>query len=98
MFRPLALVFACLLPAAAFAEGDPSTPPPAAADPAAEVPPPGAHYAPVTRHIFDGEDVEGRTRNPDGAWVEGHAGTPAASLIRIRTTFRAELLQSAQDI
>ncbi len=87
-----ALLCACLLPAVAFAEGDPAPAP----TPAAEAP--AVQYAPVTEHDFDPEDVEGRTKNPDGDWVQGRAGTAPGSLIRIRTTFNPELLQSAQDI
>lgn len=93
LVRPCLFTLA-LAPAAALAESEPAAPP---ATPAPD-PAPELRYAPVTHHTFTGEEVDGRTRDPDGQWVEGRAGAAPGSLIRIRTTFRAELLQSAADI
>lgn len=90
MIRFAALLFTALLAAPALADQTPPAAPPA--DDAE------TRYAPVTRHDFRGEEVDGRTVRPDGDVVEGHRHAPFGSLIEVRADFRTELLQSAQDI
>lgn len=87
----LALATLCLPALAAPALADQPAPAP---DPAA----PATVYAPVTEHVFGGEEVEGRTARPDGERVEGRTGPRLTSLVRVRESFRAELLQSAADL
>lgn len=72
----------------ALAQGDQKTPPPE----------PGVVYPEVMEHIFDGEEVDGRTRSPDVATTTAHLSGRFTSLIRIRADFRTELLQSANDL
>lgn len=91
MMRAAALLLSALLAGPALADQTPPAAP--EANPPAE-----ARYAPVTHHIFTGEEVDGRTQRPDGDVVQGRHGAPLGSLIRIRTDFDPELLQSAQDI
>lgn len=91
--RPCLLLMTLATASVASAESDPAEPAPRPAESQPEV-----RYAPVTHHTFTGEEVDGRVRDPDGAWVEGRRGAAPGSLIRIRTTFRVELLQSADDI
>lgn len=91
MIRFAALLFTALLAGPALADQTPPAAP--AADPSADV-----RYAPVTHHTFTGEEVDGRTQRPDGDVVLSRHAAPLGSLIRIRTDFDRELLQSAQDL
>ena len=84
MIRTLfALALTLALTPSAFAQ--PQTPSPAAAR---------------VQHVdFDDADaVEGRTQRPDEVLEQGHRVTPNRSLIRVRTDFRAQLLQTAETL
>ncbi len=81
--RPfLALVSLVLIAVPALAQPNPPTPGP-------ETP------APVIME-FDPEGVNGTTQSPDHVVTQAHVRELLPSLVRVRTDFRAELLQSAE--
>jgi len=57
-------------------------------------------YAPQARHIDidDGDEVRGELMGPDGPIVGSAKHHPHESLIKIRWSFKAELIKSANDL
>lgn len=56
------------------------------------------HYLQTTRYDFDNDQVEGRTLQPDGEWVDGIKRGRHTSLVKARQHFTSEMLKSVEGL
>lgn len=89
--RSIIIAALALAPTVAFAQ----TPSPSDLNPGTS---PGVVHPKVTEHVFDPEDVEGRTKRPEGETVQGRINQRFRSLITVRADFDDRLLQTAETL
>lgn len=69
-----------------------------AAETAAAAKSPQVLYKQTTHYEFDNDQVEGRTLQPDGEWVDGIKRGRHTSLVKARQHFTPEMLKSVEAL